>query len=493
MTASITETHAKPTPDAILAGLVTEFGPKTVLSDPADMQRYCRDWHGDVEGSTLAVLRPADTGEVSRLVRACAAAGLAIVPQGGNTGLVLGGLPTDATGHVVLTLERMNRIRTIAADDFSAVVDAGCILAAINATLAEQDLLFPLSLAAEGSCQIGGNIATNAGGINVLRYGMTREMILGLEVVLPDGTIWNGLSTLRKNNSGVDLKQLFIGAEGSLGIITAAALRLVPKPTRSETAFLALRSLDDVMALYALARRECCDLLSAFELVPPEGLTFAREADADFVPPQIADAPAYALIDVAATGPIDLRAMVEAFLETAMTRDLVIDGVLAASERQAAGLWQIREGMIEGQALRGPHLRTDLSVSPSQVAGFITESIEELGRKLPDCLPVAYGHVGDGNIHLNVIPPRGLDREAREAMLYEAKTILNAVVDRHGGGISAEHGIGRLKRGDFEARRSPVHEILLRGLKQLLDPADLMNPGCQLTSPRDGADVRSLG
>jgi FAD/FMN-containing dehydrogenase len=469
--------------------LLQLFGSRAVLLDPLDTQRYRRDWHGDVEGSAVAVLRPGDTAEASAMVRFCAENGLAVVPQGGNTGLVLGALPTSARGHVVVSMERMNRIRGIDAADFSAVVEAGCVLAAIKEAAEAEDLFFPLSLGAEGSCQIGGNISTNAGGINVLRYGMTREMILGLEVVLADGTVWNGLSTLRKNNSGLDLKQLFIGAEGTLGLITAAAIRLVPKPSRVETAFLALGDRNDVMALYALARRECCDLLSAFELVPPEGMMLAKEADPSLALPQIAAAPAYALIDVSATGSLDLKPLVERFFELAMDRGYVIDGVLAASQAQAADLWQIRDGMNEGQAKRGVHLRTDLSVPPSKVATFIADGMAEIAARLPDCLPVAYGHVGDGNIHFNVLPPAGISREERDAKLYLAKTTLNAIVDRYAGGISAEHGIGRLKRDDFAARRSAVQQDILLGIKALLDPADLFNPGCQTASPRDGTDV----
>ncbi|RIY01867.1 FAD-binding oxidoreductase [Aureimonas flava] len=476
-------------PAELAQALVARFGSRSVLAEPADTLRYRRDWHGDVEGSAVAVLRPADTAEASAMVRFCAEAGLAVVPQGGNTGLVLGALPTSARAHVVVSTERMNRIREIDAADFSAVVEAGCVLGAIKEAAEAQDLFFPLSLGAEGSCQIGGNISTNAGGINVLRYGMTREMILGLEVVLADGTVWNGLSTLRKNNAGLDLKQLFIGAEGTLGLVTAAAIRLVPKPTRTETAFLALGDRNDVMALYALARRECCDLLSAFELVPPEGMMLAKEADPSLVLPRIAEAPAYALIDVAATGSLDLKPLMERFFELAAERGYVVDGVLAASEAQAADLWQIRDGMNEGQARRGVHLRTDLSVPPSKVAAFIEEGMREMARHLPDCLPVAYGHVGDGNIHFNVLPPPGLAREERDAQMLLAKKTLHAIVDRYAGGISAEHGIGRLKRDDFATRRTPVQQQVLAGIKALLDPADLFNPGCQMASPRDGSDV----
>ena len=267
--------------DAVnLARLLSErLGAGAVLTDPADMVRYCRDWHGDVTTGAVAVLRPASTDEVSAAVRLCAELGLSIVPQGGNTGLALGGIPDRPQAEVVLSLERMNRIRSIAPDDFSAIVDAGCVLESIKVAVDAAGCYFPLALGAQGSCQIGGNVSTNAGGINVLRYGMTRELILGLEVVLADGTVWNGLSRLRKDNRGIDLKQLFIGAEGTLGVVTGVAIKLLPKPEHVETALLALPSVEAAMALYRRARRDCCDLISAFELPP-----FFRSAPDEGVP-----------------------------------------------------------------------------------------------------------------------------------------------------------------------------------------------------------------
>lgn len=261
--------------------LKNRLGEALLLTSQEDMLRYCRDWHGDVTSSAVAVIRPRSTKEVSDTVRACAELGLAIIPQGGNTGLVLGGIPDEPKRQVVLSLERMNAIRTIDSDDFSAVVEAGCILSEFKDAVQDKGMFFPLSLGAQGSCRIGGNVSTNAGGINVLRYGMTRELVLGLEVVLPDGTIWNGLSTLRKDNRGIDLKQLFIGAEGTLGIITAVSVKLYPNPEHVETALLGLNSLDDAIKLYRRARRECCDLMSAFEFMPPVAFTLAIEAIPD--------------------------------------------------------------------------------------------------------------------------------------------------------------------------------------------------------------------
>ncbi len=267
-----------------------------------EVERYCRDWHGDVTTGAIAVLRPRSTDDVSKAVRICAELGVAIVPQGGNTGLVLGATPDAPESQVVLSLERMNAIRQLDVDDYSAVVEAGAILSEFKDKVEEAGMFFPLALGAQGSCQIGGNVSTNAGGINVLRYGMTRELVLGLEVVLPDGSVFEGLSTLRKDNRGIDLKQLFIGAEGTLGIITAVAVKLMPMPDQVATALLGLNALDDVIALYRRARRDCCDLLSAFEFMPPLAFTLAREAMPDLAMPMSGDHPAYALIEISGSG-----------------------------------------------------------------------------------------------------------------------------------------------------------------------------------------------
>lgn len=459
------------------------LGDDIVLTDEAEMARFCRDWHGDVTSAAMAVIRPRSTAGVSEAVRVCQMLGLSIVPQGGNTGLVLGATPDQPEKQVVISLERMNRIRNIDPDDFSAVVEAGCVLSELKEQIAEKDMFFPLALGAQGSCRIGGNVATNAGGINVLRYGMTRELVLGLEVVLPDGTIFNGLSMLRKDNRGIDLKQLFIGSEGTLGIITAVSIKLTPLPDQVETALLGVSSLDDVVRLYRRARRECCDLMSAFEFMPPLALTLAKEAIPDLPMPMAVDYPAYVLMEVSGSGLIDIADLMQRFLSGVMEDGLVMDGVIAASQAQARNLWLIREGMNEGQAKRGPHMRTDISVPLSRLAEFVAEAEQAVSSALPQCVSVSYGHVGDGNVHLNVLPPSGIDRQDADAMIYQAKTVVNSVVDRFSGSISAEHGIGRLKRDDFEARLDPAHRAILVALKQAIDPSMLMNPGCQLNFP----------
>jgi FAD/FMN-containing dehydrogenases len=469
------------------AQLVQRLGAASVITDPADQLRYCRDWHGDVTAGAVAVLRPDSTDAVAQAVRTCAALGLSIVPQGGNTGLVLGAIPDDPPRQVVLSLERMNRIRSIDPDDFSAVVEAGCILRQVQDAAEAAGMFLGLSLGAEGSCHIGGNVSTNAGGINVLRYGMAREQVLGLEVVLPDGTVLDALGTLRKDNRGIDLKQLFIGAEGTLGIITAVALKLHPRPEQVETALLAVNSLHDAIALYRRCRRDCCDLMTAFEFMPPQALMLAREAVPSLAMPFAADHPGYVLMELSASGLVDLRALLDRFLEKAMEDAMVRDGVVAASRAQAANLWMFREAMNEGQARRGLHLRTDVSVSLSRLAEFVDRVQGQLRAKFPDCLVLAYGHVGDGNAHVNVIPPASADTAERERIIGQAKDCINAVIDDFRGSISAEHGIGRLKREEFEARIGPPQRRLLAAIKRAVDPGFLLNPNCQIRADGQGA------
>lgn len=462
------------------ATLVKELGMDAVLTDPADQARYCRDWHGDVTTGAVAVLRPDSTQAVALAVRVCASLGLAIVPQGGNTGLVLGATPDDPQRQVVLSLERMNRVRRMDPDDFSAVVEAGCVLQHIQEAAEDAGMFLGLSLGAEGSCQIGGNISTNAGGINVLRYGMAREQVLGLEVVLPDGTILDALGTLRKDNRGLDVKQLFIGAEGTLGIVTAVSLKLYPRPEQVETALLGIDSLQTAINLYRRARRDCCDLMTAFEFMPPSAFMLAREAIPDLTLPIPMDHAGFVLIELSGSGLVDIRALLDRFLETVMTDGMVCDGVVAASRAQAEHLWRFREAMNEGQAQRGPHLRTDVSVSLSQLAAFVEQAERDLSAAFPECLTLTYGHVGDGNVHINVIPPATADAAERDRVIHAAKACINAVIDEFRGSISAEHGIGRLKRAEFEARLSEPRRALLTAVKRAIDPAGRFNPNCQL-------------
>lgn len=460
--------------------LVCSLGADLVLSGE-DVARYCSDWHGDVKSSAIAVLRPRSTADVSACVKAVRALGLSIVPQGGNTGLVLGATPDSPESQVVICLERMTNVRSIDVDDFSAVVDAGCILSEFKDKVDAAGMFFPLALGAQGSCRIGGNVSTNAGGINVLRYGMTRELVLGLEVVLPDGSVFDGLSTLRKDNRGIDLKQLFIGAEGTLGIVTAVAVKLMPRPEQVATALLSLNALDDAIALYRRARHDCCDLMSAFEFMPPLAFALALEAMPDLTMPMDGNYPAYVLMEISGSGLIDIEDLMQRFLGNVMEEGLVADGVIATSHDQSRKLWLFREGMNEGQAKRGPHLRTDVAVPLSRLADFVRDAEATVYANLPDCICVSYGHVGDGNVHLNVLPPNTLDRVEIDARIYKAKNIINDVLDKYRGSMSAEHGIGRLKRSDFEKRLPSVQRQLLSAIKTAIDPTVAMNPGCQMS------------
>jgi FAD/FMN-containing dehydrogenase len=453
------------------------LGPPSVITEDDAMARYSRDWSGDLAGRPLAVVRPADTKSVSAVMALCQEHAVAVVPQGGHTGLVGGATPSPAGDELVISLERMDRVRSIDPGNFSMVVEAGCVLETVHRIAEQHDLIFPLSLGAQGSCQVGGNVATNAGGVNVLRYGMARDLVLGLEVVLPDGRIWDGLRGLRKNNTGYDLKQLFIGSEGTLGIVTAAVLKLFPRPNQVQTVVLGLGSVEAAMALYVAARRDLSDLLSAFELLPRPCIELTLAEMPGLRDPLTTPCPVAVLMEVSASGLVDLAALVERFLAVRMEAGEVLDGTLAMSRAQASEFWAIREGLVEAQHKRGRHLRTDVSVPISALAAFMAEADSEMAEHLPAATPIVYGHVGDGNLHYNVLPPPGLTGAALEAVLHRAEELIFAKVDRFGGSISAEHGIGVVKRVPFEQRLGTVDQELLRAIRLALDPAGRMSPG----------------
>jgi FAD/FMN-containing dehydrogenase len=380
----------------------------------------------------------------------------------------------------------MNKVRSVNPIDFAMVVEAGCILEDAKRQAEAADCILPITFGAQGTCRIGGNISTNAGGFNVLRYGMSRDLVLGLEAVLADGRVWNGLRTLRKDNCGYDLKQLFIGSEGTLGIVTAAALKIFPKPTQVETALVGLASVDAAMRLYARARRECSDLLTAFELILRGGIEIALNARDDLHDPLSEPYPVYVLIEASAAGRIDLQALLEGFLAEAS--DLVLDGVIATSRAQADRLWLLREMMVEAQGRGGRYLRTDVSVPISSLASFVADTLEALAEAHPDAIAVTYGHVGDGNIHLNVVPPEAMPPTQFDVLFHAAEQIIFGVVDRHGGSISAEHGIGRLKRAAFLKRADPLTLELSRRIKDAFDPKHLLSEGRILPSIETGAE-----
>ena len=437
-------------------------GSSNVLTAPDDTKPYFIDWRRQYSALAECVVRPANTGEVSRIVALCARKAVAIVPQGGNTGLVGGSVPTGGRREILLSLSRLNRIREIDALNDTITVEAGCVLAAVQEAAERAGRLFPLSLAAEGSCQIGGNLSTNAGGVNVLRYGGARDQVLGLEVVLPDGRVWHGLRALRKDNTGYDLKQLFLGAEGTLGIITAAVLRLYPRPTATATAWIALASAGAAVELLAGLRSRLGDRVSAFELVSRSCLEAVMAFRPEIKDPLGTPAPWYVLTELADSGaPAALQERVAQALDGH-------DAVLAQSVEQARSLWRIRESIPEAQFANVKH---DVSVPVSKTPLLIERAGQALAAAFPEARVYAFGHVGDGNIHYNVGP------EALLARREEVNRAVYGVVDALGGSISAEHGLGQLKREEIRRHKSPLELELMQQLKRSLDPQGLMNPG----------------
>jgi len=482
--------------EAALKGIRAAVGPKGVVDDAQEIERYLAETRGMYRGRTALVVRPSSTAEVAEVVRLAAAAGMSIVPQGGNTGLCGGGVPQDEHG-IVLSLGRMNRIRSIDPVDFTITVEAGCILADIQKAAEAADRLFPLSLGAEGSCQIGGNLSTNAGGIGVLHYGNTRDLCLGLEVVLPDGRIWNGLGALRKDNTGYDLKQLFIGAEGTLGIITAATLKLFPRPREIETTFLGFAKATDAMELFARARAASGDQLTAFELIPRRGLEFAARHVAGIIDPLAQQHAWYALLDVSSSRPgSNLRASLETFLGEVVEAGLIEDGVVATSAQQSQQLWRIREAMVEAQKYEGGSIKHDVSVRVSRVAECIERLTAAVEACIPGCRPLAFGHVGDGNIHFNISEPTRADLKTDPlptksflAHRTEVNKVVHGIVAEMGGSISAEHGIGILKRDELPRYKGAVALEIMRAVKRALDPEDIMNPGKILAMEEQKAEA----
>ena len=461
-----------------LAALKAIVGPKGWSDDPGTLAPLLVEPRGLYKGTSPLLLRPETTEQVAAIVAECRAAGIPLVPQGGNTGLCGGASPDESGDQVILSLGRMNRIRALDALDYTITVEAGCVLQTIQQAAAEADRLFPLSLGAEGSCQIGGNLSTNAGGINTLRYGNARDLVLGLEVVLPDGRIWNGLRLLRKDNTGYDLKHLFIGAEGSLGIITAASLKLFPKPREEVTAIAAVRDVPGVIELLSRLRLSTGDQVTAFEFMERFGIDLAIKHVHGVRDPLSERYEHYALMRCSAGREnAGLRECVEETLGHALEDGLVLDAALAESEQQARDFWRIREGIVEGQIPEGGSIKHDVSVPVSKVAEFIARADKAVAEAIPGCRPCAFGHAGDGNIHYNVTQPEGMDKAEYLAKWKDLNHVVHAIVlDLHGS-ISAEHGIGKLKREELAEVKSPVEMDLMRAIKGVLDPGGLMNPG----------------
>ena len=462
----------------LLARLGAIVGPRGIVTDPAEMAPYLADWRGIYQGTASTVVRPANTEEVAAVVRVCAETRTPIVPQGGNTGMC-GAATPDTTGHaIVLALGRMNRIVELDALNNTLTVEAGCILANIQEAAANANRLFPLSLGAEGSCQIGGNLSTNAGGINVLRYGNTRDLVLGLEVVLPDGQVWDGLRSLRKDNTGYDLKHLFIGAEGTLGIITKAVLKLFPRPHSSSTAFAAIGTVEAAVELLALLREHCGDRVSAFEIISRNCLDMVLRQIPGTRDPLPQAQPWYVLAELTdALAGSTLRDDFEAALATGMERKLVRDATVAANQAQAQALWRLRENIPEASRIEGLVYRHDVSVAVSRIPEFIATASSALEANFPGVRIICFGHLGDGNLHFNAFVP-GRDRsDAQARAATDVNRTVHDIVRRLGGSISAEHGIGQSKRSELAHYKSEIELKLMRTVKAALDPHNLMNPG----------------
>jgi len=453
------------------------LGPSGLIADAAGMAPYLEEERGLFHGKARLVARPASTGELAELVRICAAEGVGIVPQGGNTGLCGGGSP-NGEDQIVVSLSRMNKIRAVDPVNFTMTVEAGVVLQTVQNAAESVDCLFPVSLGAEGSCQIGGNISTNAGGTGVLRYGNTREQVLGLEVVLPDGRIWDGLKALRKDNTGYDLKQLFIGGEGTLGIVTAAVLKIYPRARDQQTAFCALKNLQSSLALLGRARNASGDQVTGFELVPRIGLTMGAELVPGVADPFADPHEWYALIELSSSRPdAGLRDVLESLLGDAFEAGEVVDAVIAESLDQRKALWKIREGIPEAQKKAGGSIKHDVSVPVAQVPFFIDRASRAVEAAMDGVRVVPFGHLGDGNIHFNLTQPANADKQAFLGRWEEMNRIVHDIVVDMQGSISAEHGIGRLKKAELAHYKSPVELDLMRKIKQALDPQGIMNPG----------------
>ncbi|PZQ15886.1 MAG: hydroxyacid dehydrogenase [Ancylobacter novellus] len=445
------------------------------LSEPRGLYR----------GKAALVLTPRSTEEVAAIVRLAHETGVAIVPQGGNTGLVGGQTPDASGAEILLSTSKLDRIREVDPDENLMVVEAGVTLARVQEAAAEADRLFPLSLGSEGTCTIGGNIASNAGGVGVLAYGNARDLVLGVEAVLPDGRIWNGLRRLRKDNTGYDLKHLFIGSEGTLGIVTAAVVKLFPAARETATAFVAVPSPQAALALFRLARARAGQALTGCELMPRIGLDFTFAHVPGTRDPLGEPSPWYVLLELSSPLEVGLAATLESVLETAFEDGTVTDAAIAASGEQQEAFWRIRLGLSEAQGHAGGSIKHDVSTPLSKTADFIVEATAAVERHLPGARVVAFGHLGDGNIHFNVSQPVGADKADYLAGWDAMNHVVHDIVAAYGGSIAAEHGVGRLKRDLLKGVKSEVELDLFRTVKRALDPKNLMNPGVLI--PETGA------
>jgi FAD/FMN-containing dehydrogenase len=473
-----TQPDAVPPGAPLLSRLAGIVGPTGLLTAAADTAAYAEDWRRLYQGRTSAVIRPASTAELAAVVAACAEAGVALVPQGGNTSMVGGAVPAEDGSELVLSLSRMNHIRAIDPVDQTLTIEAGATLKAAQDAAEQAGCLLPLSIGSEGTAQVGGILSTNAGGNNTVRYGNARDMVLGLEVVLPDGQIWNGLRRLRKDNTGYCLRQLFVGAEGTLGVITAAVLKLVPRPAQTEVALCAVASPEAALALFTRFHRHDPAAVSAFEYMSGLGMAFVLKHIPGATLPLAAPAAHYALIELATPRPgNDLRANLESVLESALESGEVSDAVIAESAAQRAAIWRLREEHSEGQKREGASIKNDVSVPVSRVPELIARATAACEKLMPGIRVVPFGHMGDGNIHFNLEQPEDMDAAAFLARDHEVMDTVCDVVRDLDGSFSAEHGIGKLKPYMMPDWRGGPELALMQAIKRAIDPRGLMNPG----------------
>ncbi|MCA1440554.1 FAD-binding oxidoreductase [Ensifer sp. IC4062] len=461
----------------LIASFIDIVGSGNALSGPAEIAPYLVESRGLYHGTTPLVLRPGSVEEVSRIMCLASQTRTAIVPQGGNTGHVAGQIPREGKADMVLSLERLNRIRDVDPVGNVIVADAGCILADIQKAADDNGRLFPLSLGSEGSARIGGNLSTNAGGTAVLAYGSMRQLCLGLEVVLPTGEIWDGLRRLKKDNTGYDLRDLFIGAEGTLGVITGAVLKLFPKPLGHQVAFAGLKSVEDALALFDRASSLCGSALTGFELIPRIGIEFTTRHIPGVRDPMPTVHSWYALIDISTLDSAEsAERMIQGLLETGVSDGLVENAVIATNETQRKAMWHMRESMSPAQKPEGGSIKHDVSVPVSSIPAFMAEADAAVMRAIPGARICAFGHMGDGNIHYNISQPVGADKQAFLDRWREMNGIVHGIVLKHLGSISAEHGIGQLKRDELAEIRPAIEIELMQRIKHALDPAGIMNP-----------------
>jgi FAD/FMN-containing dehydrogenase len=470
----------RPVTPAFMAALHAVVGDRGLLTEDADIRPFVTDWRGSLVGHAAVVVRPASTAEVSAVVRLCGEHGIAVVPQGGNTGLMGGATPYPTHTGILLSLGRMNRVLDMDAAGSTMTVEAGCVLATIQEQAGRHDRLFPLSLGSQGSCMIGGNLSTNAGGAQVLHYGNTRNLVLGLEVVLPSGEVWNGLRALKKNNTGYDLKHLFIGAEGTLGIITKAVLKLWPKPQDVATGWIAIPSPQAGVELLALANGASGDTVTSCELLHRLAIDMALEHIPGTQDPLPSDTVWYILMEWSSTRAAEGGGMTERmedFLGAMMEQGLVLDATVARAEAQSRNMWHIRESQADASRADGPAVSYDISVASSRIPAFIEQASAAAREILPTIRPMPIGHMGDGNLHFNFKAPVGMDREAFDQYTQAVTRSTNDLVRDFSGSISAEHGIGQLKLDELAHYAAAVELDAMRAIKRAFDPGNIMNPG----------------